>query len=153
MTSSVPAPGPTAPTSLARSLSLPPRLARLTFNPSLSTLVVTRLTPFHSQPNSPARRAPILTAEDPHQLADVKPRKTAAPRSTRCLQPLANRPSVCTTSLSGKNFTVYGFIQATLRTFLYLFCVTPFYTFLSYFSLLPSYVAASLSPSRLLSRT
>src|SRR5260221_402750 len=146
----------TQPCSLRVCLSL------LAFNPSFSTLVVTRSTPFYFQPSSPAHRAPILTAEDSRiariTSADVKPQKTAAPRSTRRTQPLTNRPSVWTTSLSGKGFTLYRFIQVTVRTFLCLFCGRPLLSILHLpilllsFILLLSYVA-SPSPSLPLSRT
>jgi len=111
----------TQPCSL-RVCLLPPLLARLVFNPSFSTLVGTRSTPFYLQPSSPAYRAPNLMAEDSQiariTSAEIKPQKTAAPRSTRRLQPLTNLPSVWTTSSSGKGFTVYRFIQVTVRTFL-----------------------------------
>jgi hypothetical protein len=113
----------------------PPRRVTSRSIPSSPTFVAARLTLSHLQPSPPARRTPILAAEDSRVAQTPSADVTSMPASkTRCSTWHASftapreLASVWTTSLLGREFTVCRLIRATFRTFLYFLLAWTFFS-------------------------
>lgn len=103
---------------LSRHNLLAPRLARLAYNPSLAALDALRSNRFPSQPSSPSRTAPILCGR---RHMD-NPGRIGRPRKFPSVHVVYDPSQVWTTSMLGRNITVYRLDQAHFRTFhLFLF--------------------------------